>query len=88
MVLKNTLFLLFSTFILIMDALSVLLELLKLKSIVYFKSDFSSPWGMDVPKGNFAQFHMLVKGKCKLKIKGEKTVDLYAGDIVIFPFGE
>ena len=71
-----------------MDALSSILEVVKLKSAVYFKSDFSSPWGMEVSKGPYAQFHMIVKGKCTLNIKGEKTVELYAGDIVIFPFGK
>lgn len=71
-----------------MDALSSVLEIIKLKSAVYFKSDFSSPWGMEVSKGPYAQFHMVVKGKCKLKVKHKKTIDLYAGDIVIFPFGD
>ncbi len=72
----------------IMDALSSILEVVKIKSAVYFKSDFSSPWGMDVSTSNFAQFHMIVRGKCLLKISQEETIELYAGDIVIFPFGK
>jgi len=70
-----------------MDALSDVLETIRLKSAVYFRSDFSSPWGMEVPKGPFAQFHMVAKGRCKLKMKGKPTIDLFSGDIVIFPFG-
>jgi len=71
-----------------MDALSSIFDIIKLKSAVYFKSDFSSPWGMGISKGPYAQFHMIVKGKCILNLKNKKTIELYAGDIVIFPFGE
>lgn len=71
-----------------MDALSEILELVKLKSAVYFKSDFSSPWGMSIKAGSFAQFHMVLKGKCILQLSQLKIIELYAGDIVVFPFGE
>ncbi len=70
-----------------MDALSEILELIKLKSAVYFKSDFSAPWGMKINSGPYAQFHMVLKGKCILQIPNQNSIDLYAGDIVIFPFG-
>ncbi len=71
-----------------MDALSSLLEIIKIKSAVYFKADFSSPWGMSISTSDVAQFHMVVKGKCLLKINQEETVKLHAGDIVIFPTGD
>jgi len=70
-----------------MDALSEILQLIKLKSAVYFKSDFSSPWGMQITTGPYAQFHMVLKGKCIVEIPNQKPLELYAGDIVIFPFG-
>ena len=41
-----------------MDALSDILNTIKLSSTVYFRYDFSPPWGMNVEKGPFAQFHM------------------------------
>jgi len=71
----------------VMDALSKILELIKLKAVVYFNSDFSAPWGMQMSKSKFAQFHMIVNGKCFLRIKSNKTLTLNKGDIVIFPFG-
>jgi len=37
-----------------MDVLSDILSKIKLTSAVYFKSDFSEPWGMDIPQGPFA----------------------------------
>ena len=69
-----------------MDILSDILSKVKLSSVVYFKSDFSEPWGMDIPKGPFAQFHIVTKGQCVLKTK-EKSIQLFAGDIVVFPLG-
>lgn len=69
-----------------MDVLSDILKKVKLSSAVYFKSDFSSPWGMDIPKGPFAQFHIVTRGRCLLKTK-QDTIQLFAGDIVVFPMG-
>lgn len=69
-----------------MDVLSDILEKVKLSSAVYFKSDFSTPWGMDIPKGPFAQFHIVTRGHCTLKTKN-KSMKLFAGDIVVFPMG-
>ena len=47
-----------------MDALSDILELIKLKSSIYFKKDFASPWGMEMSNSPYAQFHMIVRGHC------------------------
>ncbi len=69
-----------------MDVLSDLLKKIKLSSAVYFKSNFSSPWGMDIPKGPFAQFHIVSRGQCILKTKNS-AIQLFAGDIVVFPRG-
>ena len=71
-----------------MDALTDILELIQLKSAVYFRSDFASPWGMEVPAGAFAQFHMVVRGRCQLKLRGASIADLESGDIVLFPHGQ
>ncbi len=69
-----------------MDVLSDILKKLKLSSAVYFRSDFSAPWGMEIPKGTFAQFHMVIKGRCILKFKNT-TYKLSQGDIIAFPLG-
>jgi len=69
-----------------MDVLSTVLKKVKLSSTVYFKSDFASPWGMDIPKGPYAQFHIVTRGQCILQTK-EKSIQLFSGDIVVFPLG-
>ena len=71
-----------------MDILSDLLKALHLKSVVYFKHHFCSPWGMDANKSNFAQFHMLVRGRCMLKMEGRADpITLYSGDMILLPHG-
>ena len=69
-----------------MDVLSSVLEKIQLKSAVYFKSDFTAPWGMNVPTGSFAQFHIVVNGRCLLNLDDE-ILDLSQGDLVVFPHG-
>lgn len=82
----NVLYLLNQTNYCYMDVLSDILSKVKLSSVVYFKSDFSEPWGMDIPKGPFAQFHIVTKGQCVLRTKNE-SIQLFRGDIIVFPFG-
>ncbi|MGI9551203.1 MAG: AraC family transcriptional regulator [Aurantibacter sp.] len=69
-----------------MDIISSVLERVTLTSAVYFKSDFAAPWGMEVPQGPFAQFHMVTGGLCILKVN-KKMIQLRAGDIIVFPLG-
>jgi AraC-like DNA-binding protein len=69
-----------------MDVLSDILEKVKLSSAVYFRSNFSAPWGMDIPSGPYAQFHIVTRGNCLLKTK-RQSIQLFTGDIVVFPLG-
>ncbi len=71
-----------------MDALTGILRRIKLRSNVYFRADFPSPWGMDIDSGPFAQFHMVVRGHCWLQMKGSKEpLGLSSGDVVVLPHG-
>ena len=71
-----------------MDVLSDILEMVMLKSAVYFQKRFAAPWGMEVAKSNFSQFHIVVNGSCQLgSPEISETLDLNPGDIVLFPFG-
>ncbi len=69
-----------------MDILSDILKKVKLSSAVYFNTAFNAPWGMDIPNGPFAQFHMVTKGECILKTRNS-LFQLFAGDLVVFPIG-
>ena len=71
-----------------MDALSDILRLIRLRSAIYFRSDFQSPWGMNMATSSVAQFHIVVRGSCYLNFEESAApVLLSAGDIVVFPHG-
>ncbi len=68
-----------------MDALSKILELIKLKGVIYQKLGFATPWGIAIPKGEFALFRMVLKGKCFIKLDNDDIPELNEGDLILFP---
>ncbi len=71
-----------------MDAMSDILRMIRLTGVVYFRSDFMKPWGMNIDKSNVAQFHLVARGRCYLYIEhADEMVELTAGDAVVFPHG-
>lgn len=71
-----------------MDALSDLLQSLRLKGGIYFNCELSAPWGMDIEQTSVAEFHIVVHGRCWLKVASEESrICLEEGDVVVFPHG-
>ncbi len=71
-----------------MDILADILRALKLRGTVYFHARFHSPWGMRIPRGQFANFHIVTDGMCWLEYgAGDALIRLAKGDIAIFPRG-
>lgn len=72
-----------------MDALSDILKSLRLRGGVYFRCELSAPWGMDIGQTPVAEFHVVARGSCWVKVAGEKNpVCLQTGDVVVFPHGD
>ena len=68
--------------------ISDIFSTIRFKTVIYFKHGFCTNWGMNVPKGSFAQFHIVTAGSCLLYLEEEPgTLRLQRGDIVIFPTG-
>lgn len=72
-----------------MDALTDILNTLRLSSSLYFRTELTAPWGVQVPaKGKVARFHIVVRGQCWLQIEGqEEGVYMSNGDLMIIPHG-
>lgn len=71
-----------------MDVLADVLKKIRLKSHSYFCSEFASPWGLDISQSREGMFHIVIDGRCWLRIDGvENPVQLDEGDIVAFPHG-
>lgn len=72
-----------------MDILSDILMRLSLKGTLYFRTSFTSPWGVEVPAyKDVARFHYVHRGGCLVRIGGaEGLVALAQGDLLIVPKG-
>lgn len=72
-----------------MDLLSDILLTLRLRGHLYFRTDLSAPWGIDVPAdGKVARFHVVIRGSCWLRVDGDSdAIFLSEGDLAIVPHG-
>lgn len=72
-----------------MDLLSDILLTVKLRGIVYFHARFQSPWGMEIPAGQFANYHIVTEGECWVNTcSANKPILLKKGDMILFPRGD
>lgn len=84
-----------------MDALSEILQSVKLEGAVFYNARFTAPWGFRSPpscevgaflgKGprHVIMYHLLTDGRARAQVEhGTQGADLFAGDIVIFPHGD
>lgn len=71
-----------------MDVLSDIFETIRLRGSLYFRTDFSPPWGTTVPSlGRAARFHHVVHGHCFIAVGKDEPVRLEPGDFVVVPGG-
>ena len=71
-----------------MDALTDILNTLRLTSSLYFRTELTSPWGINVPaKKNVARFHIVIRGQCWLQIDDGQGLHMSNGDLVVIPHG-
>lgn len=72
-----------------LDLLSDILTNLSLRGTLYFRTSFTKPWGVAVPRyENVARFHFAHRGQCLLQVEGgAEPVVLAQGDLAIIPHG-
>lgn len=83
-----------------MDALSEVLKVVRLGSAVFFHARFSAPWCFATPEAasvmqtlhpgaeRMVLYHMVTEGRCIVTVEGGDSIELAAGDIVMFPHGD
>ncbi len=83
-----------------MDAFSEILSGVKLNGAVFFRAEFSAPWGFSAPASNrlaaelalevehLVLYHFLIEGEALAQLADGQSVELKPGDIVIFPHGD
>jgi AraC-like DNA-binding protein len=56
-------------------------------SVVYSRNRFHAPWGIGIPAGAIASFHVVTTGSCWLVPDGDEPIPLAEGDVVLVPAG-
>lgn len=71
-----------------MDVLSDVLTSIHLGGGVYFRCEMTAPWGMAIPRTEVAEFHVIVRGHCWLRLPDrQELIALQGGDVVAFLHG-
>ena len=72
-----------------MDALSAVLEAVRIRGSVYFWANLSPPWGLKVPPfARVIRYHLILRGHCWVRVDGSRdALRLDAGDLVAIPHG-
>lgn len=72
-----------------MDIIRDIVNTLRLRGNLYFRTDLSDPWGVFVPaEPNIARFHVVISGSCWMEIEGGDPFLFSEGDLVIVPHGQ
>jgi AraC-like DNA-binding protein len=66
------------------DVLADVLDSLKLKGRIFCRCELSAPWAIGFARGNFSHFHVVERGACWLRLRGERdAVALQEGDLLL-----
>jgi AraC family transcriptional regulator, alkane utilization regulator len=83
-----------------MDVLSDALRVIRLKGSLYLSAEFREPWCVSAPGGaelppilaldrdHVAICHLMIEGRCWVKLPECEAVPLLAGDVVVLPHGD
>lgn len=72
-----------------MDPLSAILEALRIRGSLYFWTELTPPWGIQVPAfGHVVRYHLVLRGHCWVRVNDRTEPQrLEAGDLVAIPHG-
>ncbi len=83
-----------------MDAFSQILSGVKLNGAVFFRAEFSAPWGFSTPTAkvltathapgaeHLVLYHLVIQGGAFIEMLDGESLELSPGDVVVFPHGD
>ena len=83
-----------------MDVLSEVLKAISLDAAFFYNAEFTAPWSVREPHseviaphlspggGHVIIYHLVTEGRCHASLDGGSSIEIGAGDIVIFPHGD
>ena len=69
------------------DVLGDILETLRFRGSVFFRSDLAAPWGMSLSEMGIPRFHIVLSGECFVGSDAHEAVKAGEADIVMLPNG-
>ncbi|MBC8077893.1 MAG: AraC family transcriptional regulator [Chloroflexales bacterium] len=70
------------------DPLGEALHFLRMNGIFYTRSEFSAPWGLELPAlRDCLMFHVVTSGRCWLEVDGAEPRLLQPGELALVPHG-
>lgn len=71
------------------DPLGEALHFLHMRGVFYTRSEFTAPWGLDLPAfPDCLMFHVVTSGRSWLEVDGAEPVLLQPGDLALVPHGQ
>ena len=83
-----------------MDALSQVLNAVRLTGAIFFNGEFTAPWGFEASRvetlcsllpagtGRLLIYHLVIEGQAVLRTAGGAQTRLGSGDVVVLPHGD
>jgi len=72
-----------------MDVLTDVLQTVRARAACSGRLEAAAPWGLEVPAGEYARFHVILDGKAWLRPPAPaEPVELVGGDLVALPHGD
>ena len=69
------------------DVLGDILETLRFRGSVFFRSDLAAPWGMSLSATGIPRFHIVLSGECFVGSDAHDAVKAEGADIIMLPNG-
>ncbi|MGI9248615.1 MAG: AraC family transcriptional regulator [Woeseiaceae bacterium] len=69
------------------DVLGDILETLRFRGSVFFRSDLAAPWGMSLSEMGIPRFHIMLSGECFVGSDAHDAVKVEEADIIMLPNG-
>jgi len=70
------------------DVLGDILETLRFRGSVFFRSDLAAPWGMSLSEMGIPRFHIMLSGECFVGSDAHDAVKAEEADIIMLPNGD
>jgi len=69
------------------DVLGDIMETLRFRGSLFFRSDLAAPWGMSLTETGFPRFHIVMSGECFVGSDDHDAVKAEGADIIMLPNG-